>query len=136
MDVEHILRTLNSHSVEYIVVGGQFLPGKGSQSCDVSVLVADTAANKAELNFALQDLNCICIAGADPSKPLPDNPEWMETQDVYHLSCPSGALDIYRAVHGLESFEGCKSHGSIRALEDGEMYYSLNDDDFEKVGND
>ena len=136
MDIEHILRTLNEQSVEYIVIGGKsLLPTTPSPlACDVGVLINDTPANRTELNFALQELGCQWGPTADTWKPVSDDPVWLERQPVYCLTCPHGSLDIFRAIKGLEDgYDACKSRASIRSMQDGEMYYSLSDEDVKKV---
>ncbi len=132
MDVEHILRTLNSHGVEYILVGGMnfLLNHSGPLSYEVGLFVNDTPANRCELNFALQELRCEWGPGMDHLKAVSGDPQWLERQPVYCLTSPHGAIDIFRAVKGLEDgYEPCKARAEVRSMQDGEIYFSLSDED-------
>lgn len=132
MDVEHILRTLNSHGVEYILVGGMnfLLNHTGPLSYELGLFINDTTPNRIELNFALQELGCEWGPGSDHWKAVPGDPQWLERQPVYCLTSPHGAIDIFRAVKGLEDgFDACKARAELRSMQDGEMYYSLSDED-------
>ncbi|HLX64233.1 MAG TPA: hypothetical protein VKX17_23375 [Planctomycetota bacterium] len=132
MDVERILRTLSQHGVDYILIGGMnfLINHSGPLTYDVDVFVRDTPENLRELNFALQELACEWGRGTEDWKRVPDDPRWLETQAVYCLASPHGAFDIFRAVKGLEDgFDACLARAQIRSLKDGEMYYSLSDED-------
>ncbi len=124
VNIEHILRTLNNHSVDYVVLGGSALPSPAT--CDVNILIDDTWANRIELNFALHDLFCDCSEDATKPKPVPDSPDWMENAVVHFLKSPHGSIAIFCALDGLaEGFAEAKSHAEIQAMQDGEPYYKL-----------
>jgi len=132
MDVEHILRTLNSHGVEYILAGGMnfLLNHTGPLSYEVGLFINDTEANRSELNFALQELGCAWGPDSEHWKTITGGPQWLDRQPVFCLTSPHGAIDIFRAIKGLEDgFEACKNRAEIRSMQDGEMYYSLSDED-------
>lgn len=124
MDTEHILRTLNDHSVDYVAVAGALSPAPSR--CDLSILIDDTAANRMELNFALQDLFCECADEAEKWKPVPDIPVWLEEAVLHPLKSPYGSLCVLRALEGLAGdFAEVKAKAQIKAMQDGEMYYEL-----------
>jgi hypothetical protein len=124
MDTEHILRTLNDHSVDYVVVAGSLSPAPSR--CDLSILIDDTPANRIELNFALKDLFCECADEAEKLKPVPDIPVWLEEENVHVLKSPYGELCVFRALDGLAGgFEEAKGTALLKAMQDGEMYYEM-----------
>ena len=132
MDVEQLLRTLSQQGVDYILIGGMnFLINHGGPlTYDVDVLIRDTPENRRELNFALQELRCEWGPAADDWKRVSNDPRWLETQDVYCLTSPHGALDIFRKIKGLnDNFDTILSRAQLRSMQDGEMYYSLSDED-------
>jgi len=136
MDIEHILRILNSHGVSYIVIGTTgLMPHSGLPlTNNVGVLISDTPENRTELNFALQDLGCHSCSGENVWNAVPDDLAWLEEKTVHDLTCPHGTVAIYRAVKGLDDgFEACKSRALVVAMQDGELYYSLCDEDKSRV---
>ena len=136
MDVEHILRILNSHSVEYVVLGmAGLMPHSGVPvTSNLGILIADTPENRTELNFALQDLGCHSSPSENIWKAVEDDHAWLEEKSVHALTCPHGTLEIFRKLKGIEDgFEACKSRASILLMLDGEMYYSLSTEDATKV---
>ena len=132
MDVEHILHTLNQHSVEYILIGGMnfLFNHSGPITYDVDIFVNDTSANLIELNFALQDLHCEWGESEDKWGPISHDPNWLLKRTVFCLTSPDGPLDIFRMVKGLEDgFEASKVRAELRSMPNGEFYFSLSDED-------
>lgn len=55
-------------------------------------------------------------------------------QSVFCLTCPHGAINIFRSVKGLEDgFEACLTRAVLRTMPDGEGYYCLSDTDMLRV---
>ena len=132
MDVEHILHTLNQHSVEYILIGGMnfLFNHSGPITYDVDIFVNDTSANLIELNFALQDLHCEWGESEDKWGPISSDPNWLKAQTAVCLTSPFGPLDIYRKVRSLDDgFDACKSRAELRSMPNGDFYFSLCDED-------
>src|SRR5205823_2541856 len=127
-----ILHTLNQNGVDYILIGGMnfLFNHSGPITYDVDIFVDDTPANRVELNYALKDLHCEWGESNDKWRAVPDDPEWLARQAVYCLTSPSGAIDIFRSVRGLEDgFAACKARAELRSMPNGEFYYSLSDED-------
>jgi len=130
MDIEHILRTLNDHGVDYIVIA---VLGEPHKPRGIGIWIEDTEANRIEVNFALQELGCQNDTGENAWKTTPASPEWLLQDNQHRLNCPHGILEIFRAVKGLGSYESFKPNASIRSMQDGELYYSLSMEDVKKA---
>jgi hypothetical protein len=132
MNVEHILKTLNRHGTESLLIGGMnfLLNHSGPQTYDVDFFVRDSTENRTRLNAALSELNCEWGPDEARWKALPADPAWLAKQPVFCLTSPHGAIDIFRAVKGLEDgFDACLARAIRHAMPDGEVYFGLGDED-------
>lgn len=132
MNVELILKTLNCHQVDCLLIGGMnfLLNHSGPHTYDVDFFVRDSAPNLSQLNSALQELTCEWGPNETSWRPVPENPDWLLKQNVFCLTSPHGAIDIFRAVKGLEDgFDACLARAAKRSMPDGEAYLGLSDYD-------
>ena len=62
--------------------------------------------------------------------PVPGDPTWMLKQTVFCLTSPNGAIDIFRAVAGLEhGFDACLARAVNHHLSNGENIGCISDVD-------
>ena len=112
MNVDLILRALNDHEVDYLLIGGmnfliRHLP---ELTFDVDVWVRDDAENLARLNRALQQLGAEWGVTEAEWKPVSSDSRWLQSQGVFCLTTNQGALDVFRDVRGLEGrYLECKA---------------------------
>src|SRR5215471_1063483 len=116
MNVDEILQALNTEAVDYLLIGGmnfliQHLP---ELTFDVDVWVRDDQANLICLNRSLRRLGAEWGRTEADWAAVSDDWHWLQTQTVFCLTTPHGALDIFREVHGLEGrYRECKAR-SVR----------------------
>jgi hypothetical protein len=94
-----IIEVLNSHQVEYIIIGGiaASLHGCPEQTYDVDILYNNTDDNKKRL---LKSLNEI-----EARWDIPLTSEILNRQYVFALNTKHGYLDIFNYVAGLGSYD-------------------------------
>lgn len=132
MDIDHILKTVGDHQVDYILIGGVnfLLNHRPDLTFDVDLWIEDSGSNHDRTSSALH------VLGAEWGKteadwhPVgPDSP-WLQQQNVFCLTSRFGAIDIFREVRGLESkYSECKQRALRRKTASGVDYISLSDQD-------
>jgi hypothetical protein len=132
MDIDGILTALHQHEVQYLLIGGvNFLLRHAPElTFDVDVWISDTAENRARLNTALRRLRAEWGPTETDWAPVPEDPAWLLRQPIFCLTTPSGALDIFREVQGLEGeFEQAFRRGIQSQTPSGIPYHGLSDED-------
>ncbi|MEI6233849.1 MAG: hypothetical protein WCT04_12395 [Planctomycetota bacterium] len=132
MNIQHVLQTLSRNKVESLLIGGMayLLNHNGPLTYDMDFFVRDTPDNLSRLNTALRELECEWGPKEAFWKPVAETPEWLTWQPVYCLTSPHGAIDLYRAVKGLEGgFDACFSRAILRPISDDDAFFCLSDDD-------
>ena len=132
MNVDEILHGLNAEEVDYLLIGGmnfliQHLP---ELTFDVDVWVRDDETNLLCLNRALRRLGAEWGRHETEWAPVPDDWHWLQTQTVFCLTTPHGALDIFREVRGLEGrYRESKAKGVLTKTAAGVSFAGLSDED-------
>ncbi len=132
MDIDHILRTMHDHDVDYILIGGvnfllRHLP---ELTYDIDIWILDTDANLEKANQALTLLRAEWGSTEQNWKPIPADPQWLRRQICFCLTTPFGALDIFREVRGLEGkYSECKIRAQHSHTPSGVTYWALSDED-------
>src|SRR4051812_4999042 len=129
MDVDGILSTLNKNEVKYILIGGVnfLLRHEPVLTFDTDIWIKDTSENRIRLNQALINLGAEWGENEKNWKPVSKDPAWLERQGVFCLTTNYGALDVFRSVRGLGTFEECMSEAIISKTATGIPYYGLSD---------
>lgn len=132
MNVDEILKALNDEGVDYLLIGGmnfliRHLP---ELTFDVDIWVRDDEENLARVNLALRRLGAEWGRTEAEWAPVPDHWHWLQSQSVFCLTTPQGALDVFREVRGLEgSYATCKSRGVSTQTAMGVSFTGLSDED-------
>jgi hypothetical protein len=111
-DPEPILRALNDHGVDYIVVGGLAAAAHGvvRATADLDVVVDRSWDNAGRLAAALAELGAEDVTGAG----TPLTVEVLVRRADRKLSTPHGALHVLHEVGGVPAFRQFGSPELIR----------------------
>lgn len=130
MDVDRILKTLNDHQVDYLLIGGInfLLHHQPVLTYDVDIWVADIDLNLQNLNAALIELEAAWGPSEKDWKPVPKKFTWLKQQGCFCLTTEAGALDIFRDVLGLEGhYDECSKSARCGKTATGISYRGLSD---------
>lgn len=130
MNVDRILQEFNAAEVDYILIGGMnfLLRHIPELTFDVDLWVEDSPANLARVNKALRALSAEWGPTEQLWKPVPDRPEWLNSQGIFCVTTAHGAVDIFRSVRGLEErYAECKAAAVTGQTATGISYCGLSD---------
>jgi len=132
MDADAIFSTFNLHKVRYILIGGMnfMLRHQPILTFDVDLWIEDTPENRDRCAVALQALNAEWGPSIEDWKSvefLPDG--WLDYQAVFSLLTSAGAVDIFRAVKGMERWEAAWQRSESSATANGTPFHALCDED-------
>ena len=130
MNVDEILQALNEEQVDCLLIGGMnfLLRHLPEATFDVDVWVRDDAANLERINRALQKLGAEWGASDTDWRAVPGDWRWLQRQVCYCLTTQHGALDVFRAVRGLEGrYEECRAAALPSVTTNGVRYFALCD---------
>jgi hypothetical protein len=114
MNVDAILACLNSHQVEYLLVGGMnfLLRHKPVLTFDVDVWIHDTPGNRGRCERALASMTAEWGATESEWGPVSNLPEgWLSRQPVFCLVTQHGPLDVFRRLDGVPSWKEALAGG-------------------------
>ncbi|MCE9629946.1 MAG: hypothetical protein K8S94_04395 [Planctomycetia bacterium] len=131
MNVDHILRTFGDCGVEYLLIGGMnfLLRHEPVLTYDIDFWIRDSAENRDRCDIALRRLDAAWGATEQDWRPVATQPGWLVRQPVFCLTSPSGAIDIFRTVAGLHSWEECNARAHAGRTAGGAPYRGLCDED-------
>ncbi len=132
MNVDAILSALNTHDVDYVLIGGvNFLLNHAPVlTFDVDIWIQDEKQNREQLTAALMDLKAEWGPDDLHWKPVGPDVAWLMRQNVFCLTSNEGAIDIFREVKGLEGcYAECKARAGAKRTGSGIQYSSLSDED-------
>lgn len=131
MDVDHILRTIGSHSVDALLIGGMnfLLRHEPVLTYDVDLWIRDEPANLHRCEAALASLDASWGHTDAEWRRVAEQPGWLTRQSVYCLTSPSGAIDIFREVAGLDSWDAAAARAVHGTTASGVAYSGLCDED-------
>lgn len=131
MNVDRILRALNRNRVAFMLIGGMnyLLRHKPQLTYDVDLWIEDTEQNLDRCEKALSELKAEW--GRSDAEWLPvstQKPGWLRRQNVFCMTSPHGAIDVFRSVKGLKSWRSCFRR-AIRGRTGGVSFHGLCDED-------
>ena len=131
MNIDHILRTFNEHEVEYLLIGGMnfLLRHEPVLTYDIDLWIRDTATNRDRCEAAMRQLDASWGPTEDSWRPVAEQAGWLARQSVFCLTSPAGAIDIFRAVTGLPSWEHCRERAVVGRTAANVEYRGLCDED-------
>ena len=103
-----ILRCLNDHEVEFVLVGGVAARLRGAPllTQDVDVTPSLAPANLKRLVAALEELQARLRTPTDPDGvPFPFDPKLIESAEVWTLTTRSGDLDLVISPDGTDGYK-------------------------------
>jgi hypothetical protein len=132
MNVDHILSTLNATNVRFLLIGGMnfMLRHQPILTYDLDIWIEDSESNRLACESALVALDAEwgpTEATWGPVKQLPAG--WLAAQGVVCLATPHGALDVFRAVAGLDDWQTCWNRGVSEQTALGTSYRGISDED-------
>ncbi len=131
MNVDEMLRALNDEEADYLLIGGMnfLLRHAPELTFDVDVWVRDEPANLERVNRALVKLNAEWGATDKEWRPVSNDWQWLRKQACFCLTTACGALDVFRAVRGLEGrYDECRKAAVPSATSKGVSYLALSDE--------
>jgi hypothetical protein len=132
MNVDRILDTLNRHQVAYILIGGMnFVFRHAPQTTfDVDLWIDDTTENLSRCEKALGELQAQWGISEADWDAVADKPSgWLTRQAIFCLTSPSGSIDIFRTVKGLESWAASRARAYPGQTAAGTNFFGLSDED-------
>ena len=132
LNVDGMLDVLNHNRVEYLVVGGMnfLIRHEPILTYDLDVWIHDTTDNRARCITALHELG----ASWGESESLWQQVglmkgDWLLRQSVFSLLTRHGALDVFRSMAGLISWEESVRQAVVAQTSGGITFRGLSDAD-------
>lgn len=132
MNVDSILLTFSKHNVASILIGGMnfLLRHAPVLTYDVDLWIEDNPQNLDRCERALADLGAEWgVSEEDWGAVAEKQPGWLRRQSVFCMTSPYGAIDVFRAVRGLESWAACRGRAIEGQTAGGVAYLGLADED-------
>ena len=132
MNIELVLQTMNRFQVAYLLIGGMnfMLRHKPLLTYDIDLWIEDTEANRRKCELALVDLDAEWGSTDENWGPVSKLPAgWQDAQTIYCLNSPHGAIDIMRAVKGMEDWQKSWRDSLEEATNKGTPFRGLSDAD-------
>jgi hypothetical protein len=105
-DPRELLRTLASHEVRYVLIGGwaAVLHGSPTTTVDLDICYERSSDNLERLARALNDLD-VRLRGFPPDLPFAMDARALRSGDVFTLTTRAGDLDLLGAPAGVQGYE-------------------------------
>jgi hypothetical protein len=135
MNPERILNVFNRHGVKYLIIGGMniFLRHQPQSTFDIDLWIEDSMENLARCHKALVELEAQWGREEKDWEPVSKKTEtWLNQQQVFCIYSPAGAIDIFRSVTGLVSWEECNNRAIVGKTKNGILFSALGDKDMLK----
>jgi len=130
--IDDILQVLNSHGVQYILIGGVnfLLRHQPITTFDVDFWIEDSDENRARCHAALVVLGASWGPDDEQWRDVKDlHANWLTRQGVFCLTSRHGWIDLFRAVKGLGSWSDSRQRASTGITAKGTAYVGLSDED-------
>ena len=132
MNVDHILKTLNDHGVDYLLIGGVnfLLRHSPALTYDVDVWIEDSDENRRRCEKSLIELDAEWGASDDQWERVANKPAgWLDRQGIFCMNSRHGALDIFRSVEGVDNWNEANHRSVEGQTRGGVPYRGLSDRD-------
>jgi hypothetical protein len=113
LDAERILRVLDEHGVDYVLIGGLAVQTHGHvrTTFDIDIVARPEQANLSRLADALNDLGARVLNPG--SEDLTIDAAMLPRATLWQFATPHGAVDVIHDAPGMPSYDGLRA----RALE-------------------
>ena len=126
---------MNKYEVEYLLLGGMnfLLRHEPVLTFDVDFWVNDTEENLLRCEKALVELDAAWgQTDEDWGSVSRLDQGWLSQQVMFCTASPYGAIDIFRAVKGLDDWQTCAGSARRESTSSGIAYLGLSDEDMLK----
>lgn len=132
LDVSEMLQVLNHNHVDYLVVGGMnfLFRHEPILTYDLDIWIRDTPDNRARCIIALNEMGASWgESEASWQSVGAMTGDWLLHQSVFSLLTRYGALDVFRSMAGLVSWEESSRHAEVVQTANGVSFRGLSDED-------
>jgi hypothetical protein len=114
-----LLRALDRHGVDFVVVGGMagLVHGSAYPTFDLDVAYARDEANLERLAAALQELD-VTLRGAPPELSFQIDARTLANGANFTFESRFGGFDILGDIGGIRDYEGLRAAARVDAIED------------------
>jgi hypothetical protein len=118
LDAERILRALDEHKVQYVLVGGLAVQTHGHvrTTVDIDVIPAPAPANLARLASALNELGARVLNPG--SEGVAIDAAMLPRATLWQLSTRHGAIDVLHDAPGAPTYTQLRKHALVVELGD------------------
>lgn len=112
-----LLKILDRHGVDFVVVGGVAgnVHGSAYPTFDLDVAYARDKANLGRLASALSEMQ-VTLRGAPPDLPCQLEPETLANGANFTFDTKFGSFDILGAIDGIRDYESLRDAASVEVL--------------------
>ncbi len=121
-DYQAIFQVMNSHAVQYLLIGGlnYFLRHRPVSTQDVDLFVESSRDNLTRCEAALSELDAEWGKVDDDWSPTRLKPNgWLAGQSVFCMLTSRAPLDIFLSVPGITSFAEANARAALVVTRDG-----------------
>ena len=107
LDPECLFRTLDAHSVEYVLIGGlaAVLHGSSAMTNDADIVPAPDDGNLARLSEALRDLDARLRVPDGPAVAFDPHPVLLRSMAMLNMTTRCGDLDLTFTPAALDDYD-------------------------------
>lgn len=119
-DPVHILRRLQAHKVQFVLIGGLAAKAHGSPTLtvDIDICYARDEENLERLAASLGELGAV-LRGAPPDLPFHPDARTLKRGDTFTLTTTHGDLDVLGSPSGVDGYEDLAANAEKADLGDG-----------------
>jgi predicted nucleotidyltransferase len=118
LNTERLLRALDEHGVDFVVIGGiaGLVHGSAYPTYDLDVAYARGPDNLEKMAAALTELD-VSLRGAPPDLPLQVDAKTLANGSNFTFDSPHGSFDILGHVPGISSYEELAHEASVESVD-------------------
>jgi hypothetical protein len=117
LDPGPLLRILDQHGVDFVVIGGLAGLAQGSSypTFDLDVAYSREPGNLQRLASALEEIG-VTLRGAPPDLPFKPDVRTLSNGANFTFKTPHGSLDILGDIAGVKNYEGLRARAKIEEI--------------------
>lgn len=130
MKIDQIIEAFNRNNVEYLLIGGVnfLLRHEPYLTFDIDFWIKDDTENLKKCEKTLAEIGAEWGTNDSDWEPVAKKtPGWLGIQAVFCLTSPLGAINIFRSVPGLDSWEKSNLSAVSGMTESGVEYKGISD---------